>query len=45
MKDIKPVIPQEEQEELFISLNSRHKNLITTITSIDISLREYHWDK
>ena len=34
MKDINPVIPQEEQEELFNSLNSRHKNLITTIMSI-----------
>jgi len=45
MKDINPVIPQEEQEELFNSLNSRHKNLITTIVSIDISFREYHWEK
>jgi hypothetical protein len=34
MKDIKPVIPQEEQEGLFDSLNSRHKKLAATILSI-----------
>ena len=34
MKDIKPVIPQEEQEGLFDSLNSRHKKLAVTILSI-----------
>ena len=37
MKDINPVIPQEEQEGLLNSLSSRHKNLITTIMSIAMS--------
>ena len=36
MKDIKPVIPPEEQERLFDSLNSRHKQLVTTILSLAI---------
>jgi hypothetical protein len=36
MKDIKPVIPPEEQEQLFDSLNSRHKQLVTTILSLAI---------